>query len=290
MLPREIVSKVRQIEIRTNRAVNTVLGGEYHSVFKGQGVEFSEVREYQIGDDVRSIDWNVTARTGHPHVKKFVEERELSVMLLVDASASQSFGSEGQNKREIASEIAAMLAFSAIKNNDQVGLIIFTDKVEKYVPPKKGRQHVLRLIREILYFQPEGKGTNIRGALEYFYLMQKRRSVVFLISDFLDGDFEKILKITAKKHDLIAVNITDPREEELPAGSVFHLEDPEAGENVWFDMSSTNHRKLYKEHNQARTAALQKQLKFIDTINIDTSKSYVDPLVRFFKQRERRYR
>ncbi|MFC1478456.1 DUF58 domain-containing protein [Candidatus Margulisiibacteriota bacterium] len=290
MLPREIVSKVRQIEIRTNRAVNTVLGGEYHSVFKGQGVEFSEVREYQIGDDVRSIDWNVTARTGTPFVKKYVEERELSVMLLVDASASQNFGTQQQNKREIASEIAAMLAFSAIKNNDQVGLIIFTDKVEKYVPPKKGRQHVLRLIREVLYFKPDGKGTNIREALEYFYLMQKRRSVVFLISDFMDGDFERILKITSKKHDLIAVNITDPREEELPGGSVFSLEDPETGEKVWMDMSNAHYRQLYKAHTQERTAALQKQLKFVDTINIDTGKSYIDPLVRFFKERERRYR
>ena len=290
MLPREIVRKIRQIEIRTNKAVNTILGGEYHSVFKGQGVEFSEVRQYQAGDDIRSIDWNVTARMGHPFVKKFVEEREQTVMLLVDASASQSFGSQSQSKREIASEIAAVLAFSAIKNSDRIGLLIFTDQVEKYVPPKKGRQHVLRLVREILCFNPERSGTSINIALENLFQTQKRNCIAFLISDFMDNGFGKSLKVAAKKHDVIAVKITDPREQELTKLGLINLEDPETKETLLVDLSGSKLRQLYKTEVLKREGQLRQELKLVDTIQINTASSYVDPIVKFFKQREKRYR
>ena len=290
MLPREIVKKIRQIEIRTNRAVNNILGGEYHSVFKGHGIEFSDVREYQIGDDIRSIDWNVTARMGHPFIKKFVEERELTVMLLIDASKSQAFGTQKQNKQEIASEIAAMLAFSAVKNNDRVGLLIFTDRVEKYVPPQKGKQHVLRLIREILYFQPQGQNTHIRVALEHLYQTQKHNCVMFLISDFYDDNYEKSLKVLSKKHDVIAVRMQDPREVNLPSKGIVHLEDPESGANLCIDLSKHSTSEKYSDHVSKQNDKILRNLRSIDTILIDTSKSYVDPLVRFFKLREKRYR
>src|ERR1041385_4921719 len=217
MIPREILKKVRQIEIRTNREVTDVLGGQYHSVFKGHGMEFEEVREYLPGDEVRSIDWNVTARFGHPYVKKFKEERELTVMLVVDVSASGQFGSVRQTKNELAAELAAVLAFSAIRNNDKGGLIMFTDTVELFVPPKKGRRHVLRVIREILAFQPKGRGTNVGLALDYLRQVTPRRGVTFLLSDFQDKDFRKKLQIAGRRHDLVALSLRDPREEQLPA-------------------------------------------------------------------------
>ncbi|MCP4679733.1 MAG: DUF58 domain-containing protein, partial [Deltaproteobacteria bacterium] len=212
MIPREILKKIRHIEIHTKRLVNDLFSGEYHSTFKGQGMEFEEVRQYQPGDDIRLIDWNVTARTGFPHIKKFREERELSVVLMVDASSSGRFGTRERFKSETAAELCALLAFSAIKNNDKVGLIIFTDQIEKFVPPQKGRSHVLRLIREILYFEPAGTGTDVAGALEYFNKVIKRKSVVFVISDFLSDDYLKPLQISNNKHDVVAMKVSDPRE------------------------------------------------------------------------------
>ncbi len=245
MLPKEILKKVRRIEIRTNNLVNSVFSGEYQSVFKGRGMEFSEVREYQQGDDVRTIDWNVTARMGHPFVKKFVEERELTVMLLVDASSSGEFGTVKQMKGEIAVEICALLAFSVIKNNDRVGLIIFTDEIEKFIPPKKGRKHVLRVIRELLYFQPEGNQTDISTALTYLRNVVSRRNVVFLVSDFMAKGYEKALKVAHHRHDIIAITITDPREMELPKLGFIQLEDAETGGEILIDTSNAELRRSF---------------------------------------------
>ncbi|NUO81345.1 DUF58 domain-containing protein, partial [candidate division KSB1 bacterium] len=230
MIPKEILKKVRRLEIQTRALVNDVFSGEYHSVFKGRGMAFAEVREYVLGDDVRNIDWNVTARTGHPFVKVFDEERELTVMLLVDVSSSGEFGTHEQMKGDIAAEICALLAFSAIKNNDKVGLIIFTDRIEKFVPPKKGRTHVLRVLREVLYHKPEGHGTNITTALEYLNRVIRRKAVVFLVSDFLSEGYEKALRVAGKRHDLVAIPITDPRETEIPNVGLVELEDAETGE------------------------------------------------------------
>jgi len=228
----EIIKRVRRIEIRTNRLVNESLAGEYHSVFKGRGMEFDEVREYALGDDVRNIDWNVTSRMGHPYVKKYVEERELTVMLVVDASASGDFGTVQRTKREVAAEVCALLAFSAIRNNDRVGLLIFTDREEKYIPPRKGRNHVLRVIREVLTTRPKGKGTNLTLALESLSRGIRRRSVAFVVSDFLDAGFEKALRIANQKHDLIAIALSDPRERELPPVGILELEDAESGASM----------------------------------------------------------
>src|SRR6188474_3275625 len=241
MIPREILKKIRQIELRTNRLVNETLGGQYHSVFKGQGMNFEDVRQYQPGDEVRSIDWNVTARLGEIHgaayVKKFTEERELTVMLVVDVSASGEFGSVHLSKRELAAEVACLFAFSAIRNNDKVGLILFSDHVELFIPPKKGRVHTLRLIREILYFEPKGRGTQPAEALDYLNQVLHRRSVVFLISDFLTPDFSRQLAVTSRRHDLIAIPIVDPREEELPDVGRLTLEDAETGEQIEINTS-----------------------------------------------------
>ena len=217
MLPREVLQKVRRIEITTRRMVTDVLAGEYHSIFKGRGMEFSEVREYQLGDDIRTIDWNVTSRTGALHVKKFVEERELTVLLMLDASGSADFGTASRFKREVAAEMGALLAFSAIKNNDRVGAIVFTDEVEMFIPPRKGRPHVLRVIRDLLYFEPKGKRTNLALAAEYLNRVTRKRAVVFILSDFLTTGFDKPLRVAAKKHDLIAVHLSDPRESEISA-------------------------------------------------------------------------
>ncbi|OGU54469.1 MAG: hypothetical protein A2V66_00880, partial [Ignavibacteria bacterium RBG_13_36_8] len=238
MLTKELLKQVRQIEIKTRGIVNEVFSGEYHSVFKGRGMEFSEVREYQIGDDIRSIDWNVTARFGHPYVKIFEEERELTVMLLVDMSGSLVFGTSEKTKQQIAAEISAILAFSAMKNNDKVGLILFTDQIEKFVPPKKGRSHVLRIIREVLSFEPHGNKTNIKGVLEYFNHAVKKRAIVFLISDFIDQGYDKILKIVGKKHDLIGINLKDPRERELPRSGLLKMRDAETGQIRYIDTNS----------------------------------------------------
>lgn len=271
--------------------VNDVLAGEYQSVFKGRGMEFSEVREYQRGDDIRTIDWNVTARTGNPHVKKFVEERELTVMLLVDASSSGEFGTVDQMKGEVAVEICALLAFSAIKNNDRVGLIIFTDTIEKYIPPKKGKKHVLRVIRELLYFQPKKKKTDISHVLEYLGRVQKRKSVVFLVSDFMSAGFERDLQIANKKHDLIAITITDPREISLPKIGFIEFQDAETGEEILIDTYSPAVRDLFTTLADERRDQRHQLFRSIsiDSVDILTDRPYVDPLVRFFRLRARRF-
>jgi len=290
MIPKEILKKVRRIEITTRSLVNDVFSGEYHSVFKGRGMEFSEVREYQIGDDIRTIDWNVTARSGHPYVKVFEEERELTIMLMVDVSSSGEFGSYEQMKGEIAVEICALLAFSAIKNNDKVGLIIFTDKIEKFIPPRKGKSHVLRLLRELLYFKPENKNTDVGLALEYLSRVAKRRSVAFLISDFISGDFEKELRIVKQKHDVVAVNIIDPRELSLPDIGYIELEDAETGDQI---LLNTSDYKIRNNFGEISSKALQDRKRMfksmdVDSVYIDTSRPYIEPLVKFFRMRAKR--
>jgi len=290
METRELLKKVRQVEIKTRGMVNQVFSGEYHSVFKGRGMEFSEVREYQFGDDIRTIDWNVSARFNHPFIKIFEEERELTVMLLVDLSRSGNFGTAQQMKNEISTEICAVLALSAIKNNDKVGLILFTDRIEKFVPPKKGRAHILRIIRELISFEPTGKGTNIREALEYFNHVNKKRTIAFLISDFIDGGFDKILRIVSRKHDLIAVEIEDPLETELPAAGLVKFQDAETGNQRWVDTSDRHVRNAFKQHWQRRK--LDRKNLFIrskvDAIPIRVDRPYIKPIVDFFKLRERR--
>ena len=236
MLTKELLKQVRQIEIRTKGLVNQVFSGEYHSVFKGRGMEFSEVREYQFGDDIRNIDWNVTARFGHPFIKVFEEERELTVILLVDLSGSLLFGSLEKTKQQVAAELTAILAFSALKNNDKVGLILFTDKIEKFVPPRKGNKHVLRIIREVLSFKPEGNSTDIKAALEFMNGVIKKKSIVFLLSDFMDEGYEKILRIVGKKHDLIGIVLDDRRETEIPKIGLIKLTDAESKKERWLDI------------------------------------------------------
>ncbi len=291
MIPRELLRQIRRIEIRTNRMVNDVLAGEYHSVFKGQGVEFEEVREYQHGDDIRTIDWNVTARMGAPFVKRYREERELTVMLMVDASSSSIFGTAEKMKGELAAELSAVLAFSAIKNNDRVGLILFTDKVETFIPPKKGKKHVLRLIRELLMFEPAGGSTSIKNALDYMGKILTRKSVVFLLSDFMSTGFDEALRIVNKKHDLITISITDPREVELPPIGFLELQDAETGEIIIIDTYDTSIRQRFSATAQADIERLVKNFKRmqVDHIPVRTDHPYIDPLVRFFQQRARRY-
>ncbi len=292
MIPKEILKKVRRIEITTRGMVNDVFSGEYHSVFKGRGVEFAEVRQYQVGDDIRTIDWNVTARCGEPFVKVFEEERELTVVLMVDASSSGEFGTFERMKGEIAVEICALLAFSAIKNNDKVGLLIFTDKVEKFVPPRKGKAHVLRVLRELLYFRPEDRRTDIRTALDYLNRVVRRRSVVFLVSDFLSADYEKALRIANRKHDVVAIQIVDPRETELPAVGYLELEDAETGETI---LLNTRRREVREIFGQRAGEVMQERSKLfksmsIDSIVIRTDQSYFEPLIRFFRMRAKRFR
>src|SRR6516165_8875515 len=235
MLPQEILRQIRRLQLKARRAVENLLGGEYHSVFKGTGIAFEEVREYQPGDDIRSIDWNVTARMGHPFVKRFIEERELTLMLVVDCSGSLRFGSRSQQKREVAAEIAAVLAFSAVSNNDRVGLLQFTDRVERFVPPRKGTRHVLRLIRDVLFYEPVRRGTSLKVALDFLNRVLRRRTIVFLLSDFLDEDFGQALKRAGRRHDLVAIRIADPGEERLPAFGLLELEDAETGGRVLID-------------------------------------------------------
>ena len=290
MIPKEILEKVRLIEIRSRNVVNDLFAGEYHSAFKGRGMEFAEVREYLRGDDVRTIDWNVTARTGSPYVKVFDEEREQTVMLLVDASASGAFGSVRQMKGEVGVEISALLAFAAIKNNDRVGLLIFTDVVEVFVPPKKGRKHVLRVIRELLYFQPQGKRTSITSALDYLEKVLHRRSVVFLISDFIDEHYERSLQLMRRRHDLVAVSLFDPRERALPDVGFINLQDAETGEQFLVDSGRQEVRAYFarqQEQEDERRRALFLR-NGVDEVSIDITKSYVDPLVRLFHARVRR--
>ena len=297
MIPKEILKKVRQIEIRTNREVTDVLGGQYHSVFKGHGMEFEEVREYLPGDEVRSIDWNVTARFGHPYIKKFKEERELTVILIVDVSASGQFGSVRQTKNELAAELAAVLAFSAIRNNDKVGLIMFTDQIEKYVPPKKGRRHVLRVIREILAFQPKGRRTNLKAALDYLNHVhnhvQTRRAVTFVLSDFQVQDEETVrkkLRVASKRHDVVALSLRDPREEELPAVGLVDLRDAETDERALVDTFDRNVREQFAAKSRLRLEGLRRMLRSasVDHVEIRCETDYMLPLIKFFKMRERR--
>jgi len=291
LLTKDILKQVRQIEIKTRGLVNEVFSGEYHSVFKGRGMEFSEVREYQFGDDIRNIDWNVTARYGHPFVKIFEEERELTVMLLVDMSGSLHFGSFEKTKQRIAAELSAILAFSALKNNDKVGLILFTDQIEKFVSPRKGRSHVLRIIREVLSFKPEGNKTDLKGALEYFNHTIKKKSITFLISDFIDEGYEKIIKIIGKKHDFVSIILQDPREREIPKAGLIKIQDSETGSIRYLDSSS----KIVQDYFNQKIKSNDDKIKDlfmrsrIDSIKIDTSKSYIKPLVDFFKVREKRW-
>lgn len=291
MLTKELLKQVKQIEIRTRGIVNEVFSGEYHSVFKGRGMEFSEVREYNFGDDIRSIDWNVTARFGHPYIKIFEEERELTVMLLVDMSGSLMFGSVEKTKQQVAAELSAVLAFSALKNNDKVGLILFTDRIEKFVPPRKGKSHALRIIREVLSFEPEGNQTNLRQALEYFNHTIKKKAIVFLISDFIDGGYEKILRIVGKKHDLIGIILRDQREKSMLDAGLIKFRDAETGEIRFIDTGDKFIRQSVIDENN-HWAEFRRQLfvsSRLDSINIETSGSYVKPLVDFFKLREKRW-
>jgi uncharacterized protein (DUF58 family) len=292
MIPKEVLQKVRHIEIKTKRIVDSIISGGYHSAFKGKGMEFSEVRGYIEGDDVRTIDWNVTARMGDPYVKKHVEERELTVMLMVDASASGNFGSVNKFKGEIAVELCALLAFSAIKNNDRVGLIIFTSDVELYIPPKKGKNHVLHVIRELLFFKPAQSGTNIAEALKFLNRVQTKKAVTFLVSDFFAPPFDAALRIASKRHDLITITINDPREMFFPDSGLIELEDAETGATVLVDSGSKQFRLLYQQEMQRRHSLISNLFKTsgIDEIRISTETGYVDPLVHFFKKRERMLR
>jgi uncharacterized protein (DUF58 family) len=292
MVPKEILKKVRFIEISTRGLVNEVFSGEYHSVFKGRGMTFSEVREYQYGDDVRSIDWNVTARTGSPFVKVFEEERELTVMLMVDVSASGNFGTEGHLKGELAVELSAVLAFSAIKNNDKIGLILFSDRIEKFVPPRKGRRHVLRVLRELLYHRPQGKGTDIGGALEYLSRVISRRAVVFLVSDFMGKEFFRPLSVAGKRHDLIAVRMNDAREKDLPPLGFLDLEDPETGEQLVVNTSNRVFLEAFRNHTRKAQEDLDRDFVRckVDLIDVHTGRPYVEPLMQFFQKRMRRFR
>jgi uncharacterized protein (DUF58 family) len=292
MLPKEVLKNIKRIEITTSRLVSDVFAGHYQSVFKGRGMEFHEVRQYQPGDEIRSIDWNVTARMGQPFVKKFVEERELTVMLILDMSASSNFGTVNQLKSQLAAQICSLLAFSAIRNNDKVGLVVFTDRVEKYIAPRKGVRHVLRVIREALYFKPQGKGTDINAALEYFNRVTKRRTVAFLISDFYAADYKKMLAAANKRHDIVAITITDPRELALPDVGLIKLFDPETGKDFVIDSSDKDVRRIYAQNSQNRLSA--RRMTFaganVDTIDARTDVPYAQSLFRFFKEREGRRR
>ena len=282
-----LLKKVRKIEIKTKGLSNHIFAGEYQTAFKGKGMAFSEVREYQPGDDVRSIDWNVTARYNAPFVKVFEEEREMTVMLLIDVSASGNFGTQEQFKRELATELSAILAFSAIKNNDKVGVIFFTDKVEQFIPPKKGKSHILRIIREVLAFQPTGKGTNIAGALEYFNSVIKKRSICFILSDFMSKEFDRPLKIASKKHDLVALRIHDTREDTLPNVGLVPMQDTETEKMIFVDTSSKKVRDNFAKNRLQATEKLRKLFPAsgVDLIDITTGTDYVKPLINFFKTR-----
>lgn len=297
-LTKDILKKVRQVEVRTRRMVDDTLAGSYHSVFKGRGMNFDEVREYVPGDEIRTIDWNVTARTGVPHVKKFTEERELTILLMIDVSGSGLFGSGLQSKRELMAELGSVLAFSAVRNNDKVGLILFSDFVELYIPPKKGRSHILRVIREILFFQPQGQGTNIGEALDFVNRITKRKAVTFLISDFcLPDDFTDELtnlgpklRVTGRRHDLIAVKVTDPREHVLPEIGWITLEDAETGEQIILNTNDDWTRKAYANLAEDQQQQLRKTVlsSGADMLDLSTDSSYVSALIGFFRSRKRR--
>ena len=291
-VPADIMRQVRLLELRTRGLVNSLFSGEYRSVFKGQGMEFSEVREYQPGDEVRSIDWNVTARMRRPYVKRYIEERELTVMLAVDLSGSERFGTRQRFKSELASELAAVLAMSAIRNNDRVGTLLFTDKIELVVPPRKGRKHALRLMRDLLVFQPEGRGTDIAGATEYLNKMLPHKTIIFLVSDFFAEQIERPLKLLAQRHDLVAVTIEDPSELELPDIGLARLVDPETGQIVDVDTSDPRVRAAFEEHVSAEREARQRLLRrlAVDEVPVVTNGTIVEPLFRFFRKRETRTR
>jgi len=288
--PREILRKIRRLELRTRRLVESSFAGQYQSVFKGRGMNFEEVRPYTPGDEIRAIDWNVTARTGEPYIKKFTEEREMTVMIVLDVSASGDFGSVEESKREMAAEVAAILAFSAIHNNDKVGLLLFSDRVELFIPPKKGRHHILRLIREMLYFSPQGRGTDLAGALDYMNKVVNRRAVVFVISDFLTGDFSRPLTVSAKRHDMVALTVIDPAEEALPDIGVILLEDPETGEQIEVDTSrraiTGNYARLAGERFKELGTVFGS--RGVDTVQLRTDADYLPVLRSFFDRRGRR--
>ena len=289
---KEILKKIRRLELRTRRFVETAFAGQYHSVFKGRGMNFDEFRQYQFGDEVRSIDWNVTARMGEPFVRKYVEERELTVMLLVDVSASGGFGTGSYSKRELAAEVASLLAFCAIRNNDKVGLLLFTDQVELYVPPRKGRTHTLRLIREILYFEPRGRGTNLANPLDFLNRVTTRRAVVFVVSDFQASDYDRELSICSRRHDLIALPVEDPGERALPNVGIVQLEDPETGKTFEVNFSDRRVRaefqRVSERHRQDREALFRR--KKIDSVSLRTDQDYFPMLRSFFLRREQRLR
>ncbi len=289
---RELLRKVRRLQVRTDRLANDVIVGEYRSVFKGRGMEFEEVREYMRGDDVRTIDWNVTARMGTPHVKRYVEERELTALLLVDVSLSGRFGSGQQLKIDLATEISAVLAFSAIKNNDKIGLLIFTDHVEMYIPAKKGKRHVLRVIRELLNFRPVRGGTDVAGALEFLNKVLKRKAVVFLVSDFIDTEFERDLALTNSRHDLIPVRVSDPRETNLPDVGLIELEDAETGERILIDTHRRKIRDAFARSGRSNQETLSGAVRSMgmDMLDLSTDRDYMKDLLGFFRRRERRLR
>jgi uncharacterized protein (DUF58 family) len=291
METKELLKKVRQLEIRTRGVVNQVFSGEYHSVFKGRGMEFSEVREYQPGDEIRTIDWNVTARLNHPFVKVYEEERELTVLLLVDLSGSQYFGSQSSLKRDIAVELSAILAFSAMKNSDKVGALLFTDRIERFIPPRKGRTHALRIVRELLSFDPVSPNTRLTTALEYLNRVQKKRAIVFLISDFVDVGYEQALRIAGKRHDLVGVVLLDPRERELPPFGLVAFHDGETGHERWVDTLDpavrSAHAASWASMHRSRQAVFRKSK--LDAVEISIDRSYMKPLTDFFQRRERRW-
>lgn len=286
----ELLKKVRKIEIKSRGLSNQIFSGEYHSAFKGSGMAFSEVREYTPGDEIRKIDWNVTARFNHPFVKVFDEERELTVMLLIDISASEEFGSVDQLKRDIITEISAVLAFSAIQNNDKIGVIFFSDKIERFIPPKKGKTHILRIIRELLTIEPKSRKTNISEALRYFTKVIKKKSTSFILSDFMDEGFEKALQIASRKHDLIALRLQDPREEEIIDLGIVPMTDAESGETRWVDTSSKEYRETFKKEQLKRNYFLKDLFNRsgVDNALIHTNRPYVRPLMNLFKMRESR--
>jgi len=288
--PREVFRKVRRLEIRTRRLVEESLAGSYHSVFKGRGMEFSEVREYVPGDDVRTIDWNVSARMGHPFVKKFTEERELTVVLVIDASGSEFFGTEPSTKMQISAEISALLAFSAIRNNDRVGLLLFTDRVELFLPPRKGREHALRVLREILTIRPQGSGTRIAQALEYMQRVVPKRAVIFLVSDLQDEGYERTLRVVSRKHDVVAISVSDPRESSLPNVGLISVQDPESGERGVIDAGNARVRQAYSDAARRRSKRFKENVRLtgVDLLELSTGESYEMPLVHFFHERARR--
>lgn len=289
-LPADMLARIRRIEIRARRLVANVFLGEYHSVFRGRGIEFSEVRQYEPGDEVRAIDWNVTARMGTPYVKKYIEERELTVLLVVDVSASLAFTSAGMTKRQLAAEVAATLAFAAVANNDRVGLVTFSDRVEQFVPPGKDRTHVLRIVRELLYHEPQGRGTDVAAALSYVMRIARRRAIVFVLSDFFDEGFERQMRAAATRHEVLALSLNDRREAELPDVGLLEVEDAETGARVLVDTSDSGVRAAFARRAAERAERRRRAFAAagVEEIALATDRSYVEPLLRAFRARERR--